>query len=104
MKLSKLKCFGHETKPYCEVSAYGRIAVKIAHRIGETQSSVASGQEDVQPDRATRVTLRLRPRRFGCRTSTRGVGHHSTSWKLFQTKMMIGTSEIVSSTTAIAEP
>ena len=103
MKLSKLKCFGHETKPSSEVSAYGRIAVKIAHRIGDTQSSVASARKTCRPMR-DRLTFGFALRLLRLPDLHRGVGHPSTSWKLFQTKMMIGTSEIVSSTTAIAEP
>ena len=44
-------------------------------------------------------------RRTGRRTdSTVVLVMPRTSWKLFQTKITIGTIEIVSSTTAIAEP
>ena len=85
------------------MSAYGRIAVKIAQTIGEIQTSVVTIRKMCSPTRPACVRLRGRGGAARARFD-RGVGHASASWKLFQTKMTIGTSEITSSTTAIAEP
>ena len=85
------------------MSAYGRIAVKIAHRIGDIQSRTVTIRNACSSD-PPQAHVRCRfGRRAGPRLDRR-ARHASTSWKLFQTKITIGTIEIVSSTTAIAEP
>ena len=85
------------------MSAYGRIAVKIAHRIGDTQSRTVTIRNACRAirDRPGPTSASAAAR---VPVSTVVARHASASWKLFHTKITIGTIEIVSSTTAIAEP